>query len=209
MMTQIAYRATSLGSLRTALNIIASANPNILNFDAGNDEFFAFYFSSELTTCFELQLKLNANIQATENDMSFIWAKMYEKETGSSIITERLPYTIDYKCVEQAIHAPKTYIGNTSGTFDVFNILSVSDIYDYYIFFDDDYLAIVSYVNGSVASYIICSCRSEQDGSGGYILSSDSILLRESDSHVFSISFTSFSTASLSASSYLSHPPGG
>lgn len=176
-MAQIAYRCTSASDIKEALKAITSQYNDIVINDEDN---ISFYFANEQNVIFNLDILSNYVIHNTNpvQNASFVVCSM---QVDNKVI---FPYSIDYECTAGKDYVSSTYIGNLSGTFTLNNCLSISDNDEYYIFFGRDYLAFVRYVKGQIASYLVCSGRGEQDGEGGYILSSETALIRKSDSHV-------------------------
>ena len=195
-MAQIAYRVASIDDLHNALDCIASANTNIIKYTGEPNEIFCFSFASEPKVYFELMIANDVVIHQTNpaQKQSFLWARSYDRivNEGTGVISyiPKLPYEINYQCTSGQGYASRTYIGNLFGTFELRNSIILGTNDEFYIFFGEDYLTIVKYKDGQVLSYLTCSSRGEQDGDGGYILSSNSVLVRQSDNHIFNNLFS-------------------
>lgn len=195
-MAQIAYRVASIDDLHNALECIASANTNIIKYTGGSNVIFCFSFASEPKVYFELMIANDVVIHQTNpvQKQSFLWARSYARivNEGTGVISyiPKLPYKINYQCTSGQDYASSTYIGNLSGTFELRNSIILGTNDEFYIFFGEDYLTIVKYKDGQVLSYLTCSSRGEKNGDGGYILSSDSVLVRQSDNHIFNRVFS-------------------
>lgn len=176
-MAQIAYRCTSASDIKEALKSITSQYNDIVINDEDN---ISFYFANEPNVVFNLDILYNYIIHNTNpvQRASFVVCSI---KVDNKVI---FPYNIDYECTDGKNYASSTYIGDLGGTFTLNNCLTISGKDEYYIFFGRDYLAFVRYVKGQIASYLICSGRGEQDGEGGYILSSETALIRQSDKHI-------------------------
>lgn len=173
---QIAYKVVGMSSLLKAIKLIATQNPGFV-IDSDVDKL-QFHFESEPTLSFTLSW-IDCPVQKTYP------SRVESYFLGSMGSISPVPYTIDYQCYNGGRVVHKAYIDTLTGTFILYNTIPLRTNDTYYIFFGEDWLSIVVYENQSSVEYIIFSCRSEQDGSGGYILSNNSALIRVSDNHVF------------------------
>lgn len=197
-MAQIAYKITLIDDLLSALNTIVGAQSDIIlastNISGETTEVCAIAFSEEPDTYFTIHVSKNTTVRDTTYPYTqntqvkdFLYIQMYRYIDGNYV--PYAPYTIDYVCTSGASAASQCYIGNTQGTFRLLNTLPISDDAEYYLFFGKDWLGIINWKFGNIVNYIICSCRSEQQGEGGYILSSNSVLQRQSDKILFTSLF--------------------
>lgn len=189
-MAQIAYRVTSVDELFDALNCIASVNTDIINPTQSSNSF-EFSFAGEPDLYFSIKLEtLVIHQTQSQQTEEFLWAKSFKRVDGSD--TLKIPYSVDYNCVKGKEYASRTYIGDLYGSLELrpsIGLYGDGEIY-IYIYFGEDYLSIVRCKEGQALSYLICSSRGEQDGEGGYVLSSETALVRQSDKHVLNRLFS-------------------
>lgn len=119
----------------------------------------------------------------TENYITTELVKvLYKEDNGNIGWKPYLPFTISFNQTSGFGYEDMTYMNVRSGDFVVKNCIYFEDTNEQvYLFFGDNYFAIVTSDIENPAQYLMVGSHGEGDGDGGFILSSNSNIILESN----------------------------